>query len=328
MSPVTIRDVAEYAQVSRATVSRVLNHHPTVDAALQERVREAVRVLRYQPNRAARRLRTRSRDVIGLLVADIKNPFFIDVLQGIEDTAYAHDMNVLLCNTGEDPHRLQRYIQVMQAESVAGLIIVPTKAEDAGALRALQADGIPLVVLDRAIDGLQVDLIKADNRTGAYNGVRHLMQRGYRRIAIIFPDVKTGLERYEGYEEALRSKALEIYPDYIKIADPYASSSYRLTHELFALFRPPDAIFTAFRALRERRLTVPEDIAIVGFDDVPWAEHLYSPLTVVAQPTYDLGRMAVNHLVRRLDKPDMPVQVTTLPTELIVRESCGTRLSQ
>ena len=336
MSPVTIQDVAQYAQVSRATVSRVLNHNATVDPILRDRVLEAVQALGYQPNRAARRLRTQSRDVIGLLVADITNPFFISVLKGIEDTAYSHNINVLLCNTNEDPDRFQRYLQLMRAESVAGLIVVPTKAEDSAALCALQADGISIVLLDRAIDGLDVDVVKVDNYMGSYDGVQHLIQLGHRRIAIVFPDVSTGHERFEGYAAALHDAGLEIEQDYVKIADYHAESSYQLTKVLFTLPHPPDAIFTgtnlmtlgAFRALREQHLLVPQDVAILGFDDIPWAEDLYCPLTVVRQPTYDLGCHAVNHLIRRLDKPKSPYQITTLPTEMIVRESCGIHLNR
>jgi DNA-binding LacI/PurR family transcriptional regulator len=333
MPAVTIQTVAEYACVSRATVSRVLNHNPTVNQDIRERVLEAARVLGYQPNRAARRLRTQSRDVVGVIISDIQNPHFTSVIRGIEDAAYEHQMNMVLCNSDENSTKLLKYLRLMQAEAVAGLIVVPAQVTaDAAALRNLQADGMAVIVLDRTLSGVPVDTVKVDNVRGACEGVKHLLHLGYRRIGIIYPDVATGHERYQGYVQAFDAWGLRVNPRLVAAAD-YRSSdhAYRITRELLSSAEPVEALFTAnnlatlgaLHALRELGRRVPADVALVGFDDMPWAEELYTPLTVVAQPTYELGQQAVQMLLRRLDHPGAPFETVALPTRLIVRASCG-----
>lgn len=338
MLKVSIRDVADRANVSRATVSRVINNNPTVNDEIRTRVLDAIHSLGYQPNRAARRLRKRSRDVIGVIISDIQNPYFISVIRGIEDAAYIHRMNIVLCNSDEDSTKLQKYLQLMQAEAVAGLIIAPTSTNSDKILNKLGLEDIPIILIDRAINNnLNYDVVKVDNVDGAYRGVKHLIDLGYNRIGIIHPLVTTGYERYQGYQKALTEAGLTLDPALVKVADFDAESSYRLARELIMdTSPPPDAIFTAtnlmtlgaLRAIRQRGMRVPEDVALVGFDDIPWAEELYSPLTAVAQPTYELGQEAVRMLLRRLDQPTIAFHTSVLKTQLIVRESCGSLLRQ
>jgi DNA-binding LacI/PurR family transcriptional regulator len=336
MSNVTIKDVAARAGVSYATVSRVLNNNPTVDEALRSRVLDSVQALGYQPNRAARRLRAQSSNVIGLIISDIQNPYFISVIRGVEDTAYLHNMNIVLCNSGEDLARQEIYLGVMQAERVAGLILVPTEGSEARLLSKLQHAGIPVILLDRIIENFQVDTIKVDNLQGATDAVKHLLSLGYRRIAIISGSLQltTGRERYEGYCHALAEAGLAVDDRLIKIGDFQTESGYRLMHELLDSAPRPEAVFVtnnlmtlgALRALRERGIRVPQDMPLVGFDDMPWSGELYSPLTAVSQPTYELGSEAVHLLLRRLAQPSAPFRSISLQTQLIVRESSGARL--
>lgn len=336
MASATINDVARYAGVSRATVSRVLNNNPAVDAALRSRVLDAVQALGYQPNRAARRLRAQSSNVIGLVISDIQNPYFISVISGVEDAAYANQMNIVLCNSDEDPAKERIYLGVMEAERVAGLIIVPTNGMVAGDLNRLQQAGIPVILLDRLVNDVQVDTVKVDNERGAYEAVKHLLDLGCRRIAHISgsPDLTTGHDRAQGYHNALAEAHLKAEPKLFKIGDYKTGSGYRLALELLDSAAPPDAIFVAnnlmtlgaLRALRERSVRVPEDMALVGFDDMPWSAEFRSPLTAVSQPTYELGQEAVHLLRRRLAQPDAPVRTVVLNTRLIVRESCGAAL--
>lgn len=336
MSNVTIRDVAAQAGVSRATVSRVLNNNPAVDTVLRERVVEAVRALGYQPNRAARRLRAQISNVIGLIISDIQNPYFISVIKGVEDVAYAHQMSVILCNSDEDPAKEQMYLRVMAAEHVAGLVIVPSQIKEAQSLDRLRQMGIPVTLLDRFTPDVEVDAVKVDNERGAYDAVRHLTGLGYRRIAIITGvlSLTTGRERYTGYQMALAAAGLPREPSLVKEGDFKTESGYRLTRELWASGRPPDALFVsnnlmtlgALRALRELAVRVPQQLALVGFDDMPWSGDLYSPLTSVSQPTYELGAEAVNLLLRRLADPASPFRTVMLQPRLIVRESCGAAL--
>src|SRR4051812_27544718 len=182
MAPSTMKDIAAHAGVSKATVSRVVNNDPNVAADLRARVLKAIQELGYQPNRAAQRLRAGSSDVIGLLVSDIQNPFFTSVVGGVEAMAYAHQMSTLLCNTNEDYSRQQMYLSVMQAENVAGLILAPTPMTDGKSLKKLTQANMPIILLDRSVNGLDADTVIVDNAHGAYLAVKHLIDLGYKRI--------------------------------------------------------------------------------------------------------------------------------------------------
>lgn len=333
MAKITIQEVADYAGVSRATVSRVLNENPKVDPALRDQVMAAVKSLGYQPSRAARRLRKPSHDVIGLIVSDIQNPHFVSVIKGVEEAAYVNEMNVILCNSGEDSSRFAKYLHVMRAERVAGLIVVPTSDDDAVALETLREHNIPVVILDREIENFDADMVGSDNEGGAYAGVKHLINLGYKRIAIIHPAIKTGSERFQGYANALKDAGITLDQNLIKVGGHRVEHSDRLTRDFLTDANRPDAIFTAtnlmtlgaMHAMREMNARVPDDVALVGFDDIPWAEDLYIPLTAVAQPTYRIGKEAVEMLLSRLENPDQPYLVKKLPTDLIIRGSCGSQ---
>lgn len=336
MTTPTLKDVADLAGVSKATVSRVLNNNPNVAEDLRARVLEAVNLLGYQPNRAARRLRSSSSDVLGLIISDIENPFFISVVRGVEDTAYAHQISVVLCNTDEDPVKQRMYLRVMQAEQVAGLIISPTSVtEDFTEFERL---GIPIILLDRLTANFEADAVTIDNVNGAFLAVKHLIDLGYKRIGMIggSPHLTTGHERYEGYRKAMSAAGLKIDEKLIKVGDFKTESGYRLTQEFIAASQPPQAIFVAnnlmtlgaLRAMREQGVRIPQDIALVGFDDMPWSSELCPPLTAVSQPTYELGQETVQLLLRRLADPDAPIRTVTLQPRLVVRESCGAHLQQ
>jgi LacI family transcriptional regulator len=335
MASPTLKDVAEHAGVSQATVSRVLNNNPSVAENLRERVLKAVRALGYQPNRAARRLRANTNDVLGLIISDIENPYFTSVVRGVEDAAYAEKMSVVLCNTDEKLEKQRMYLQVMQAEQVAGLIITPTHIDDSVEFAPLIQAGMPVVLLDRQTSNYKCDAVVVNNVGGAYEAVKHLIDLGYQRIGIVggLPHLTTGKERNEGYLKALSEAGIETHQAYIKIGDFKSESGYRLTHELLETTPAPQAIFVAnnlmtlgaLRAIHERELHIPEDVALVGFDDMPWSGELCPPLTAVAQPTYDLGREAVRLLVRRLRTPHTSFNTVVLQTRLVIRESCGAK---
>lgn len=334
----TLKDVAERAGVSRATVSRVLNNNPNVAGDLRDRVLEAVHLLGYQPNRAARRLRANVSDVFGLIISDIENPFFTSVVRGVEDAAYAHRLSVVLCNTDEDPAKQRMYLRVMQAERVAGLIIAPTSVHDSKEFAEVRQLGIPVILLDRRIDDFEADAVTIDNISGAYAAVKHLIDLGHTRIGLISGShsLTTGRERYEGYCKALNTAGMRIDEKLIKVGNFKTDSGYSLMTDLITANHPPTAVFVAnnlmtlgaLRALREHQIRVSEDIALVGFDDMPWSGELCPPLTAVSQPTYELGQETVQLLVRRLADPNASVRTVTLQPRLIVRESCGAALRQ
>ena len=336
MGTPTLKDVANHAGVSRATVSRVLNNNPTVAEDLRLRVAAAIKDLGYQPNRAARRLRASSSDVLGLIISDIENPFFTSVVRGVEDSAYAYQMSVVLCNTDEDPEKQRMYLRVMQAEHVAGLIISPTNVNED--FTELEQAGIPVILLDRRTDPYETDAVTIDNVAGAYLAVKHLIDLGHERIGMIggSAHLTTGRERYEGYRKALNAAGIKVDEKLIRVGDFKIDSGYNLMRELITSPQPPSAVFAAnnlmtlgaLRALRELNVRVPEDIALIGFDDMPWASELCPPLTTISQPTYELGQETVQLLWRRLQNPNAPVRTVTLQPRLVIRESCGAFLQR
>jgi DNA-binding LacI/PurR family transcriptional regulator len=327
VATVTINDVAKHAGVSKATVSRVLNNHPYITDDVRSRVLASMQTLGYAPNRSAQRLRANSSEILGLIIPDIQNPLFQSLVRGVEDAAYANQLNVVLCNTDDNRDKQKAYLRVMRSEKAAGLIVVPTHPKDG-------AVGIPIVLLDREVNDFDADLIKVDNLRGAYTAARHLITRGYQRIAVIAGTqyLTPGYERLQGFYQAFQEAGMPVDPAYMKAGNFKLESGYELTCELMAMAEPPDAIFAsnalmtmgALRALHELGLNVPGDVALVGFDDLPWAEDLNPPLTTIAQPGYELGEQAVELLLRRIAKPEAPFQKLILQPRLIVRKSCGT----
>lgn len=338
MPPATIKDVADYAGVSRATVSRVLNNHPYVAEDVRTRVLDAMRELKYQPNRAARRLRASSSDVLGLIIPDIQNPLFQSIVRGVEDAAYECQMTVILCNTDDNPDKQKAYLRIMQAESAAGLIVVPTHPNDGSMLAPVRDAGIPMIFLDREVQDFETDTVKVDNVRGAYLAVQHLVRLSYRRIAIIAGTqmLTPGYERLKGAYDALNDAQIEIDPQLVQTGNFKIESGYELTRALMHLPQPPEAIFIcnnlmtlgALRALHELGVRIPEQVALVGFDDMPWAGDLNPPLTAVAQPGYELGRQAVELLLKRLAHPKSPYRKVILQPNLVVRQSSGAKTVQ
>jgi DNA-binding LacI/PurR family transcriptional regulator len=329
---VTVKDVADLAGVSTATVSRVLNNHPQVADETRSKVLWAMEELGYQPSRVARRLRMEVSQILGLIISDIANPFFTSVVRGIEDVAYANEYSLLLCNSDEDPAKEELYINVLLAEKVAGVIISPTD-EYSITCETFIKSGIFVVAMDRRLRRLDVDTVIVDNVRGAYEAVSHLIRLGHRRIGLIGGPVHitTGRERLEGYKKALTEHGIGLDEGLIKIGDFKQDSGYQRACELLEMDDPPTAIFTAnnlmtlgaLNAIHEKGLNVPRDVAIVGFDDMPWAPLLDPPLTAVAQPTYELGCAAANLLLQRIADKDREIVEMKLEPTLTIRDSCG-----
>jgi len=327
-----MRDVARRAGVCVATVSRVLNENPSVSPELRARVLEAINECGYQRDRVARSLRVRHSQIIGLVISDIQNPFFTSVVRGVEDVAYESGYTVLLCNSDEDPDKERLYIDVMLAEKVAGVIISPT-AETGNYARVLLEQKVPVVSMDRRMLDLDVDTVVVDNVAGAYQAVSHLLAMGHRRVAFIGGPLSTttGRERLEGYQKALDNHGVPRDQNLIKIGGFKQQGGLELTCQLLAMAEPPSALFTGnnlltlgvLNCLHEKGLSVPRDLALVGFDDMPWAQSLDPPLTAVAQPTHDLGRTAAELLLRRIANRDAQTAQVILQPTLVVRRSCG-----
>lgn len=329
----SLTDVARRAKVSIATVSRVINKSDKVMPETRELVGRAMKELGYRPSRVARRLRQRGgrRNLLGLIIPDIQNPFFAEMARGAEDAAYANEFAVILCNSDDDLKKEQFYLDVMQSESVDGIILPPINEQDAAVLQ-LVASGLPIVTVDRSLAYSAMDKVEVDNRRGACEAVEHLIKLGHKRIGLIagLPKVSTSRERQQGYEDALASHKLPLRPEYVKTGDYKQASGRMLAEELLALAAPPTALFAAnnlmavgaLEAIHARRLKVPGDIALIGFDDLPWADALDPPLTVIRQPAYEVGRAAVELLLKRLSDPKRPETHLKLLPKLVIRGSC------
>ncbi|GIL09068.1 MAG: LacI family transcriptional regulator [Chloroflexota bacterium] len=330
-----IHDVARKAGVSSATVSRVLAGNESVNAQLRERVLNAVALLNYRPNRVAQSLRVQRSNLIGLIIPDIQNSLFLSLARAVEDLAYTHQFTIVLCNTDDRPEKVQSYLEIMQAQQAAGLIVVPAHANDADVLTPVQAAGMPVVLVDREITGFEADTVLVNNVRGAELAVAHLIAAGYRRIAILAgpQDLTPGWERLQGYYAAHRAAGLEPAPGLVKIGTFKRDSGYELTHDLLKSSNPPDAIFAAnnlmalgsIRALHERDVRIPDTVALVSFDDMPWAQDLNPPLTAVAQPSYELGQQALELLLHRMRHPHGTYRKVILQPQLIVRQSSSAR---
>jgi LacI family fructose operon transcriptional repressor len=326
-----IKDVADAAGVSTATVSRVLSGKPHVRPELRQRVLAAVEELDYRPNHVARSLRAQQTRIIGLIVADIQNPFFTAVSRAVEDVASAQGMSVFLCNSDEDQSKEIMYLEHMRAENVAGIIFSPTRKTAERFAEIVDLD-IPVVVIDRRVQASEVDSVLIDNVEAARQLAEHIIMDGHRRIAALFGIASTtGRERRKGFAQALRDHGLELEPDLVNYIDAREDVGYESTRVLLHRRERPEAIFTsngllatgAFRALREAHLAIPDEMAFVTFDDTPWAKLVEPPVTVIRQPTYEIGKTATELLLDRIKEPSRPTRQIVLHSTLVVRRSCG-----
>jgi LacI family transcriptional regulator len=335
---VTIRDVAKLADVSPITVSRVMNNARGVNPTTRERVQKAIKALDYVPNTLAKSLRSKKTHTIALVVSDITNPFWTTIARGVEDSAAQAGLHVVLCNTDENPDREANYINILLQQRVDGIIIAPT-TNDRRRLYALKRQKVPCVVIDRKVPGFKADTVLSNNQGGAYQLTRHLLGLGHRRIAMITGPtfVSTTEDRVEGYRQALRERGIHEEQHLVKASDFKQEGGYQSVKALLATEPRPTAIFAAnnfmaigaLSALREAGLRVPQDMALVCFDDIPQASLIYPFLTVSAQCAYDMGAMSAQLLIERVNgSKRRKVREIELETKLIVRESCGQGLSE
>jgi DNA-binding LacI/PurR family transcriptional regulator len=334
MKAPTVKEVAQQAGVSVATVSRVLNGSTAVDDELRRRVMSAAEQLRYRPNRLARNLRTKTTKTLAMVVPDIQNPFFVAVTRGLEEVAFREGYTVLVCNTNDDPERESVYLQTLLDESVAGIVVCATdeRTSSAQAMRLVD-QGVAMVGLDRRLENAQIDGVLSDNFGGTRNAVSYLIEQGHSRIGLIAGPAKyaPGRERRMGYEQALIDHGLEVDPALIKVTNFKGPGAAAATEELFTSGDPPTALFLSsgnvaigsLRALHHLGLRIPDDVSLIVFDDLEWADAYNPPLTVVSQNTRQLGGLAGDLLLRRIRGSTEPPHVRHLPTSLIIRSSCG-----
>lgn len=329
-----LKDVAFRAGVSISTVSRVINNPDTVSPATRRKVEKTIKQLGFRPSRVAQRLRSKDggSKTIGLLLPDILNPFYVDVLRGVEDYAYANGYAVITCNFAQDEVRENRYLDILQSESIDGIVVAPVHGRDQKVVQLIES-GLPIVCVDRGLAGAEADVVLVDNRKGARDAVSHLISRDHKRIAFIsgLPQIPTSGERLAGYKEALEQHGIPIEPELIKYGDSRHESGLRLSAELLECPHPPTALFTgnnlitlgALETIHSKGLRIPDDIAIVGFDDMYWSISLNPPLTAVKQPGCDMGQRAAELLLQRIREPGRATVKVVFDVELQIRKSCG-----
>jgi len=333
----TIYDVAKAAKVSLATVSAVVNGTAYVSPGLKTRVTAAIQKLGYQPNLLARGLATQQTHTIGMVVPNIANPFWPEVVRGVEDAAHAAGYTLLLASSDDDRAKEALYLRLFLAKRVDGLLLTkaagPLEPDVAAMLRSART---PLVQLMRSTTAVGGDKVMIDEREGSYEAVAHLLRTGYRRIAMIngLEHVSTSAHRLEGYRDALHQANVPFDAALVAQGDFRVESGYVAGLHLLTL--QPDAFFIAnylmavgfMRALRERRLRCPEDVAVVTCDDHPWLDSFHPRLTTVNLPKYELGQAGARALVDRLEPAGDPAtakraRIVMLKTTLCLRDSCG-----
>jgi LacI family transcriptional regulator len=334
----TMADVAKLAGVSSITVSRVLADSAPVNEETRKRVLAAIEELGYVPNILARSFRSKRTSLLALVLSDITNPFWTTVTRGAEDAARKHGFHLILCNTDAIENNQDEYLHMLLQRQIDGVILVPA-TPNPEPIKAIQAQGVPLVILDRRrIPGVEVDVVCGDSEGGAYKLVELLLSLGHRHIALLNgPNVtSSAVDRLAGYRAALEHAGLNVNDENIYEGEFAIESGYEMAHQALSITPPPTALFAAnnfilFGALRcvhDLGLRVPEDIAMVGFDDIPDYLTIDPFFTVAAQPAYELGQHAMELLIARVErKASDAFQEIVLPTRLVIRKSSGQPLS-
>jgi LacI family transcriptional regulator len=331
---VTIRDVARLSGVSPMTVSRVINDSDRVSPDTRRRVEEAISTLGYVPSRLARGLSRQRTGTLALIVPDVANPFFTLIVRGSEDAARRAGYRMILCDTRADLTVEGEVIEEMIAHRVEGILIAPVSDQSRGHLRRLDKFGVPYVLVDRTVAGIDADVVLGENRDGARQLVEHLIGLGHTRIGMIVEsdDVSTARDRRRGYDEALRAAGVPVDPALVVYTTVDPSGGVVGMRRLLQLEERPTAVFTvnnlvalgAIETVRAAGLSVPEDVALVCFDDIEYVSRLYPFLTVMEQPAETFGTLGTQLLLERVEgRGSERRHVVVLPGEFIIRKSCG-----
>jgi LacI family transcriptional regulator len=329
----TIRDVARLAGVAPITVSRVINHSGYFSDDTRQHVEAAINQLGYVPNTLARSLRSRHTNTLALVLTDITNPFWTTVTRGVEDAASDAGFNVILCNTDESEAEQEKYLNVLLQKRVDGILLVPVGCTPEP-VYLIQKQDVTVVILDRRVPGIQVDTVRCDSEDGGYQLTRLLLSLGHRQIAMLSGPVgvSTAEDRVDGYCRALVESGLPVDAGNIFHGEFTQQGGYHMAQQALAISPRPTAFAAgnnfiaigALQAVRQAGLQVPEDLALVGFDDLPAALLVDPFFTVVAQPAYEMGKQATELLLARIAGQVEPAsREIILPVEVVIRRSSG-----
>lgn len=333
----TIHDVAKKAGVAPITVSRVINNSGYVSDELRHRVKDAIDELGYVPNVLARSLKSKRTNTLALVFTDITNPYFNILARGVEDAASELGYTVIICNTDESQEQEDKYIELLLQKQVDGILLVPADVESKS-IEQIHKQNTPVVVIDRRIEDMKADIVRGDSEGGAYQLTKYLIDLGHKRISLLSGPhkVSTSLDRVRGYRQAMLDHGLDDFIDY-HFGQYTQESGRTITKALYSQETPPTAIFGgnnlvsigALSALRQMAIKVPDEVAVVSFDDIPENLTVNPFMTVVAQPPYEIGETATKILISRIKNSEVAPQdfkEVIFPVEMIVRESSGRRI--
>ncbi len=330
---VTIKDVAERAGVSIATVSRVINNSDQVSALVREKVLEVIEELEFRPNPVARSLVMKKSHLIGVVVPDMSSYFFGEIMNGIEEITRTYQYDIIVCNTRGN-HELERhYLDLFYAKQVEGIIFMSWKLENSVVEHITKID-IPVVMVNRNTSKLTIPSVSIDNYKAAYELTHYLLNKGHKKIALIRNSIDVdafGLEQYKGYKQALTEHEIEVNKNYVRYGDFSIENSYQIVKSFIKEKDIPTAIFAtsdvmaigAINALKDSGYQVPEDVSVVAFNDIRLASIYRPKLTVIHQPLFNIGTVAVKMIIDRIKGEKSGDNIVILPHSLIERESCA-----
>jgi LacI family transcriptional regulator len=335
---ITIKDIARIVNVSHTTVSRALNNKTRIKNETKEKILAVARELNYRPDFIARSLVMKRTKTLGLVITNIANPFYIELAQGIEATTRGLGYSIIFCSTHSDLSTEKHYIDMLRSKGVDGIIFSSAHMDDPNIL-ALAEEAFPIVLVNRRtyhpIVREKVDYVGIDNILGGFLAVEHLIRLGHQRIGVIggSSESSVGFERLEGGKKALSTYGLEVMGDYFLEGDFLKGSGYRRGKEFLKMAEPPTAIFATndymalgtYQAIVEEGRKVPEDIALIGFNDIEFTATKGVELTTIGQKKYEMGALAVKVLVEKIegDESKPSTKEIFLKPELIIRKTCG-----
>lgn len=343
---VTVADVAKAAKVSKATAARVLGGYGVVSDAIKEQVMAAAAALEYRPNELARSMSTGRSGIIGVVVGDIENAFFSLAVRGISDAARLAGFNVIIANSGEQLDAEKSAVDLLIGKRVDGLIVTPARCDSMEHLQHVRRAGVPLVLFDRSIPELDVDAVTGDDRDAAIAATRHLIAQGHRRLAYVsaMEALDGGLtdialisnsavrERVEGFSSVLRETGLPNPLHYVRLGATDQQQTDEVIRRLLQDAPPPIALLASdslvglriFKSLQSLGLSVPNDVSMISFLDADWTSVTVPPITIVDQRVYEMGKLAGERLVARIERKPLAVERLQVATSLVIRSSVAT----
>lgn len=333
MKPITMAIVAQHAQVSKSTVSHFLNgRYGHMSNETKKRVENSIKELDYRPNILARSLKQKTTTTIGVIVANSLHTFSAQVIRSIEDICNVADFHLIVCNADNDSIKERKYIDMLRAKQVDGMIILPT-GHNEDIYNDMVDSNYPVIFVDRTLPDVEIPSVMVNNEMASGLAVQHFIDKGYRKISIITNEIDTitpRIERIVGYKKTLESNGLKIEKDYIKALE--IAHVQEGLKELLALKDPPQAILAGndltlieiLKYLKNQSLKIPSDMAVIGIDDVSFSSFFEPALTIVEQPAFEIGKKAAELLmekIQKVNKVDQPKMYLFEP-ELVVRDSC------